>query len=172
MKRNEITLPEYFDRYILKCDDVTLLESLEISLNELKNAPVDKWKALGDKVYAPGKWTVKDILQHIIDTERVFCYRALSFARGEKKVMSYDEDDFAKSAQAINRTLEDLLEEAILLRQTTILLYKSFTDEMLSRTGMGFKGEYSVAAIGFIFGGHQRWHFGVIEERYFPMLQV
>ncbi len=169
MKRSEIYLPEYFDRYILKCDDVTIMDALEISLTELENSPLEKWKALGNHVYAPGKWTLKDILQHVIDTERVFAFRALSFARGDRNVPSMEEDEYAKQAQAVNRSLDDLLEEAVSLRKSTILMYKSFTPEMLSKTGIGFKGEYSVAHIGFIFGGHQRWHFEVIEERYFRM---
>jgi DinB superfamily len=166
MKRSEITLPEYFDRYIALTDDVSVMESLHTSLVELQNAPLEKWKKIGDQVYAPGKWKIKDILQHLIDTERVFCYRALSFARGEAEVKSYDEDAYARMAGAVHRTLEDLLEEAIAQRKSTIHLYNSFTQEMLDRVGMGFKGPYSVHAIGFIFGGHQRWHFRVIEERY------
>ena len=166
MKRSEITLPEYFDRYIQLADDVTVLESLQTSLEELQKAPLELWKNIGDKVYEPGKWTIKDILQHLIDTERVFCYRALSFARGEAEVKSYDEDAYARMAGAIDRSLEGLLEEAIAQRKSTIHLYKSFTPEMLARIGMGFKGPYSVHAIGFIFGGHQRWHFKVIDERY------
>ncbi|MBK7036783.1 MAG: DinB family protein [Bacteroidetes bacterium] len=80
-------LPEYFDRYILKCDDVELTDAIKISITELENAPIDKWKQLGDKTYAPGKWTVKEILQHLIDTERIFCYRALTYARGEKNAV-------------------------------------------------------------------------------------
>lgn len=166
MKRSEITLPAYFDRYINLTDDVSVMESLQISLSELQHAPIDTWRAIGDKVYAPGKWTIKDILQHLIDTERVFCYRALSFARGEAEVKSYDEDAYASMAGAIDRSLEDLLEEAIAQRKSTIHLYSSFTPDMLARIGMGFKGPYSVHAIGYIFGGHQRWHFKMIEERY------
>ena len=170
MKRSDITLPEYFDRYINLTDDVTVMESLHSSLAELQKAPMDIWKNIGDKVYAPGKWTIKDILQHLIDTERVFCYRALSFARGESEVKSYDEDAYARMAGASMRSLDDLMEEAIAQRKSTIHLYNSFTPEMLARIGMGFKGPYSVHAIGFIFGGHQRWHFRVIEERYVVLI--
>ncbi len=164
-------LPEYFDRYINRADDVTVLEALQISLQELENAPIEKWEALGNKVYAPNKWTVKDILQHLTDTERVFAYRALSFARGEKQVMPFDEDLYGANANAQERSLTSLLEEAIVVRKATILLYKSFSAEVLEKVGIGFNGEYSVHAIGFIFCGHQRWHVKVIEERYFPLLE-
>ena len=171
MTRSQINpMPEYFDRYINQCDDVKLPEALQISLQELENAPIEKWKALSDKVYAPGKWTVKDIIQHLTDTERVFSYRALSFARGEKNVMPFDENGYGKNANANLRTIEDLIEEAICVRKSTIQLYKSFTNEKLNSMGIGFKGEYSVHAIGFIFPGHQRWHFKVLQEKYFPLL--
>lgn len=170
MKRSELLHPVYFDRYINETDDVTLPEALKISLEELQNAPLADWKSIGDKVYAPGKWTIRDILQHIIDTERVFSYRALSFARGEATVQSFDEDGYAANAGASNRTWDELINEAICVRQSTIALFNSFTPEMLSRLGMGFKGEYAVHAIGFILAGHQRWHFRIIRERYFPLL--
>lgn len=163
-------LPEYFDRYINLVDDVPLVKALNISIDELSNAPTDKWKALGDRVYAPGKWTINDILQHVIDTERVFSYRALSFARGEQKVMSFDEEGYGKIANATNRTLESLMEEAAQVRQSSLLLFRSFDDQMLNRKGIGFKGEYSVHDIGFIIAGHQRWHFNIIEERYMPLV--
>ena len=159
-------LPQYFDRYINLVDDVTVTQALEISLKELHDAPLQQWKAIGSKVYAPGKWTINDILQHVADTERVFAYRALSFARGEKDVRPFDENLYGQNAGATNRTLEDILEELIAVRKASILLYKSFNETMLNRKGVGFKGEYSVHDIGFIIGGHQRWHWRVIEEKY------
>ncbi|MES2478836.1 MAG: DinB family protein [Bacteroidota bacterium] len=170
MNRSQIKLPVYFDRYINLTDDITVSEALNISLNELTNAPVAQWESIGDTVYAEGKWTIKDILQHIIDTERVFCYRALSFARGEGEVKPFDEDTYATMAHAVHRSIEDLLEELIVLRKATILLYKSFNDKMLAMEGVGFKGSYSVLAIGFILAGHQRWHYKIIEERYLPLM--
>lgn len=171
MKRSQISpMPEYFDRYIHMTDDIDILQAVQVSINELKNAPVAKWTALGDKVYAPGKWTVKDILQHLIDTERVFSYRAVAFARGENKVMPFDEELYGKNARAGNRTIPDLVEEAIALRTSFYHLYQSFTSDMLLAKGIGFKGEYSVASIGFIIPGHQRWHFSILEEKYYPLI--
>ncbi len=171
MIRSQINpLPVYFDRYITLADDVDVHTALKTGLFELENAPVEKWKQLGNKTYAPNKWTVKDILQHLIDTERIFSYRALAFARGENTAPSYDEENYGKMAEANRRTVEDLHLEAILVRKSTIKLFESFSTEMLGRVGIGFKGEYSVMAIGFIFPGHQRWHFNLIEEKYFPLL--
>jgi hypothetical protein len=166
MKRSELELPEYFDRYINLTDDVTVLEALQTSLSELQTLDLEPLRQLGSWVYAPGKWTINDLIQHIIDTERVFSYRALAFARGERSVQSYDENEYAQQAKAVDRTLEDLLEEAIALRLATLKLFKSFTPEMLQKTGMGFRGPYSVHAIGYILAGHQRWHLEVIRDRY------
>ncbi|MFT3794081.1 DinB family protein [Flavobacterium sp.] len=172
MKRSEIhPMPEYFDRYINLTDDVTLLEALETSLSELENFSLEKWIALGDKAYAPGKWTGKDLLQHLIDTERIFAYRALAFSRNETgRMLSYDEDSYAKNAQANHRSVEDLFEELLWVRKSFLALYRSFTPEMFAKTGKSFKGHYSVTDIGFIIAGHQRWHLKVFEEKYLPLL--
>jgi DinB superfamily len=172
MTRSQLyPLPEYFDRYITLNDDVTLAEALQTSLQELENAPIEKWQQLGHAVYAPGKWTVKDMLQHLTDTERVFVYRATAFARGQKEVLPFDEELFAKNANASARTLEHIIEEAIAVRKATIYLYQSFTADMINAIGNGVKGEYSVHAIGYIIAGHQRWHVKILEERYYPLLE-
>jgi DinB superfamily len=174
MTRSQLNpLPEYFDRYINKCDDVDILEAIQISIAEIDSFPVHKWKVLGDKVYAANKWTVKDILQHLIDTERVFVYRATAFARGDEQAMlSFDEELFGKNADASKRTIEDLIEEMKLLRQSFLCLYKSFSPATLQIIGNGFTGKYSVASIGFTIAGHQRWHLQILEEKYYPLLKV
>jgi hypothetical protein len=173
MKKSDIKkMPEYFDRYINLTDDVTYLDALLITLKELESAPIDKLKALGDNTYAKDKWTIKDILQHCIDTERVFTYRITAISRGDKqKMLPYDEDAFAKNADANRRSVDELLEEILLIRKSTIMLYQSFTKDMLHQQGNGFNGvQYCPLALGFMLAGHQRWHFKVIEERYFPLL--
>lgn len=164
-------LPEYFDRYINMTDDETVHEALLKSLLELENAPIEDWVSLGHSVYAPDKWTINDILQHLIDTERIFCYRAVAFARGDRDVKSYDESAYGKNANAQFRSIENIMEEAIAVRNSSIHLFKSFTEVMLGKTGNGFKGEYSVHAIGYILAGHQRWHFEIIKEKYMPLIK-
>lgn len=174
MKRSQLTpMPEYFDRYINLCDDVELSVALQTSINELDLLFAKKCEQLGDKIYAPGKWTVKDILQHIIDTERIFCYRALAFARGEAaQLPGFEEDDYARNADTAWRSVKEIMEELKSVHESTKLMYQSFTPDMLKKEGMGFKGMYSVASIGFCIPGHQRWHLRVIEERYFPLLNL
>lgn len=174
MKKSDIKLmPDYFDRYINLTDDVSYMEALETSLQELEQAPLEKWQALGEKVYAPGKWTIKDILQHYIDTERVFTYRITAIARGDKQKMTpYDEEIFAKNALANRRTLTELYKELLLVRKGTIAMFRSFTPDMLHQSGNGFNGmKYCPLSLGFMLAGHQRWHFRVLEERYYGLLE-
>ena len=121
MKRSQLTdMPEYFDRYINKCDDVELMEAIETSISELEKIPFDKWKSIGTQVYAPGKWTINDILQHIIDTERIFNFRVVAYTRDEQQaVPSFDEESYAAAAMGKNRSLESLLNELKIVHQST-----------------------------------------------------
>ncbi len=172
-KSDIIKMPEYYDRYIHLAEDVKIVEALQISLQEIENAPMEKWLALNDKAYAPGKWTIKDILQHYIDTERVFTYRITAIARGDKqKMIPYNQELFAQNAIAGRRTIDDLMEELILNRKGTIKLYQSFTSDMLHQLGNGYSGvQFCPLALGFMLAGHQRWHFRVLEEKYYPLLK-
>lgn len=165
-------MPVYFDRYINLVADMELNAALQQSLDVAENFPMDKWKALGDKVYAPAKWTLKDIIQHVTDCERIFAYRALRFARKDStKLPSFEENDFAAAANANARTLEDLVAELKLVRQSTILLFASFDEEMLQSAGSTFSNSATPLAIGFTIIGHQQHHLNVLEERYYPLLE-
>jgi uncharacterized damage-inducible protein DinB len=172
MKRSEIVkMPNYFDRYINLVEDIDVISALE------KYGPVylekekSNFEKLGDKIYAPGKWTIKDILQHIIDAERVFAYRALRFARNDKtELHGFDEDHFAAHANTKNRSVADLLEEFKLLRSLTIVFYKALHKEALLREGTASGNTISVLALGFTMTGHAIHHMNVIKERYFPLV--
>ncbi|MEP6674957.1 MAG: DinB family protein [Ferruginibacter sp.] len=172
MKRSDINpLPKHFDTYINKTEDIELNEALKKSLANLKNLPVDKWIALGDQVYAPGKWTVKDILQHIIDAERIFSYRALRFARKDTtKLPGFEENDYAAVAEANHRSLTELMNELVTVRQSTVEMFAAFNDEVQQRMGSTTSAEISVAAIGFTIVGHEIHHLRILEERYYPLL--
>jgi DinB superfamily len=173
MKKSDINpMPAYFDRYINLAADVDVNTALQQSLEAAENFPMDKWRALGDMVYAPGKWTVKDMIQHITDTERIFAYRALRFARKDStKLPGFEENDFAAAAGANARGLEDLVEELKQVRRSTIALFASFTGEMLQTVGATFSASLTPLAIGFTIAGHQQHHLNVLEERYYPLLQ-
>lgn len=103
---------------------------------------------------------------------REFSYRITAIARGDKQqLLPYDEDSYAANAEANRRTIDDLYEELVLVRKSVIAMYKSFTNEMLQRSGKGFNGkEYCVLSLGFMIAGHQRWHFKVLEERYYGLV--
>ena len=117
--------------------------------------------------YAPGKWTIKELLQHLIDAERVFTYRAVCFARKEQATLpGFDEDDYAAASNANARSWESITAEFVAVRKSTLFLYDSFTPEMLARVGKASNHSYSVEALGFILLGHFNHHKKIIEERY------
>ncbi len=172
MKRSDIhPMPEYFDRYINRMEDIELMDALHQSLEEIENFPVAKWLELGDKVYAPGKWTVRDTIQHLIDTERIFSYRSMCFARNDKSEQPFiDEALHASFARANDRKLEDIIEEYKVARRSFIMLFSTFNDEELQRTAVSFKGGYNVLSIGFMIPGHQRHHIKLLEDKYYPLM--
>ena len=174
MKKSDISWnPTYFDTYINKVADIELAEALTQSLADLHQLDVAALRSLGDHVYAPGKWTVRDLIQHLSDCERVFAYRALRFARNDKTALpGFDENLFAETAGANTRPLEQVLEELKLVRKSTIALFDTFDDAALRRTGVMFNSELPVLALGFIVVGHQIHHFGILKERYLPLLHA
>jgi hypothetical protein len=160
----------FYEKYINLNDANTAINTaLNNSVDYLENkANWNRWETLGDTVYAPGKWTVKQVWQHIIDTERVFAYRALRIGRNDKTPLpGYDENEFAHNVSVNHKTLAQLKEEIILLRKTTILLYQSFAPEAYSYIGTMSNNPADVLAIGFTMLGHPLHHINVIEERYF-----
>ncbi len=165
-------MPQFFDRYInLAKDNVDLVTQLEETRQLLYSAEVQQFEKLKDKIYAPGKWTVNDILQHIIDNERIQVYRAMRIARNDKTVLpGYDENLLAASTMANKRTFEDMITELDIVRQASIHLFKNLDEQMLQQRGICFKVEISPLALGFVLVGHQIHHFNVIKERYLPLI--
>ncbi|UOK41792.1 MULTISPECIES: DinB family protein [Flavobacterium] len=160
----------YYKTYIDAMEDnVNLLDELEISLYKtikfVQDIPMDKF----DYRYAEGKWTIKEILQHIIDAERVFAYRALRFSRSDETPLpGFDENKYADVVNPIanKRHLKDLLTELTAVRHATIALFKSFTEEDLVKKGVASNNPMSVRALGFVIIGHQNHHMNVFKERY------
>ncbi len=172
MKRSDIDpLPDFFDTYINLVENITIVEALEKHSVFISEENIEILKQLGSKVYAPGKWTIKNIIQHVIDTERVMSYRALRFARRDATPLpGFDEDYFAAHSKADSRTLNDLLEEFSIVRKSSIVLFKSFNDEMLKQTGISSNRTISVLALGFMIAGHQLHHLNVIRKNYYPII--
>jgi uncharacterized damage-inducible protein DinB len=171
MKQTQLNPNEYapfYANYIAQVsDEYTLVEELEISLHRfikfVQDIPMDKF----DYRYAEGKWTIKDIIQHIIDAERIFNYRALRFARNDKtELPGFEENDYVDEANANKRSIMELLTELSAVRHSTLLLFKTFNDEQFLRIGYANNNPMSVRALGFIIIGHQNHHQRVFEERY------
>jgi hypothetical protein len=173
MKRSQIpVLPNYFDRYINLVDDSELIHAFEKFGGTFLEKELPNFIRLGDLVYAPTKWTIKDLLQHIIDAERIFSYRTLRFARNDKtELPGFDEDHYAQNTNVKSRNVHDLLEEFSSLRSANILMYKSFNEETLLREGIASGNRISVLALGFTMCGHVIHHMNIIRERYYPLLK-
>ena len=160
----------YFEQYmqLVSKDEKSIIENLVASQkvfdDVLRNLPVEKHNFS----YAEGKWTIKELIQHIIDTERVFSYRALCFARNDNTSLpGFDQDVFAENDNANDRNYYDLLNEMEVLRKSSIQLFKSFSDEALLRVGVASNNKMSVRALGYLFSGHQIHHLNIIKERCF-----
>lgn len=117
--------------------------------------------------YARGKWSIQEMLQHLIDTERVFAYRALCFARKDRTPLpSFDENEYAAHSKAGRRRWNDLMEELRAVRRSTELMFDSFGKEQLNTKGTANNNPVSVMALGFIIAGHANHHIRVLKDRY------
>ena len=160
--------PEYTIKYLNNLpDDINLIDHLIQNLKDIielyVSAPNDKYMFS----YAEEKWTMKEVLLHIIDTERVFAYRALSYARDAKIVQpGFHENVYAKNSNANSRTATDLLDELKTVRLATISLYKSFSHEQFVIIGKTSESNLSVSATAFLILGHSIHHMSILKEKY------
>jgi ribosomal protein S18 acetylase RimI-like enzyme len=163
----------WHERYIRLTDDlppVRLLEKQQKLFTENEKAQLEQ---LGDRRYAPGKWTVRDTLQHLIDTERILNFRALCIARNEQAALpGFDEADYSKFTTASQRSVAGLLDEFDLIRQGTITLFRHFNDDMLGRTGICADIPVSALALAYIIAGHPLHHAQLLRSAYFPLLHA
>jgi len=144
-----------------------LIKALQYSLEEITENLVLITADHANHAYAEGKWTLQELLQHMIDTERVFSYRAMAFARGEQQNLpGFDENAYADSAQVAGRYLAEMKEELLSLRRAVYFMFKGFTSEDLLRSGTANNYRITVNALGYITIGHVRHHFRVIREKY------
>jgi uncharacterized damage-inducible protein DinB len=124
-------------------------------------------EARGDHRYAPGKWSIKEVIGHLADGERVFAYRALRFARGDQTPLaSFDENAWVPQAGCDRRTLADLAAEFRAVRVATLALARSLTDEAAARTGVASGKTVSVRALIYMIAGHELHHLAILRERY------
>ena len=164
---NENEYAPFYKNYIKALGDVNLLDILNTSFEDLSAA----LKGLSEEKllfrYQEGKWTIKELMQHIIDAERVLSYRALCYSRNDATDLpGFDEDWYVDNSNGNQRNFEDLLNEFSHLRAATISLFESFTPEMLQIKGSLSGNDMSVRALGFIIAGHQMHHLKIMKEKY------
>jgi hypothetical protein len=168
-----ITRPEpteyapYYGQYLTRIKHAELIPALEEGGKQFTafagTIPPDK----ADYRYAAGKWCIKEVIQHLIDTERVFAYRALTFSRNDKSALpGFDEELWTPQSNAAARSMDELLNEYKFVRGSTIALFRGCTPEMTERIGTANNNKISVRALGFIIAGHEIHHALVIKERY------
>jgi len=160
-------VPQYYHKYIALASNMELQNAFDHYPSEfidfLQSIPQEKW----DFRYQEDKWSIKEMVQHIMDTERIFCYRALCFARKDKTPLpGFDENEYARNAMADARSKDDLISELVTIQSSTALLFKSFTEEMLNSEGVANGNSVYVKGIGFIILGHSQHHKKILIERY------
>lgn len=157
--------PEWGRAYIdlVEGDVIEVLEKQSVDFPNLLNNNIEK----GDYAYAPGKWTLKELVGHIIDTERIFTYRLVCFARGEKAPLpGFEEDDYVANAHFNDRTLISLAEEFSVTRKSILYLVKSLNDNELDNIGISNGKKMSARAVVYAIAGHLKHHARIIDERY------
>lgn len=159
--------PSNMAGYISEAGDEDLQTTLHTQADKAKQLfnSINEEKSLYK--YAEGKWTIKELLQHLIDAERVFTYRALAFARNDKNILpSFDENEYAGNSNANARVWQHLINEFNLVRQSTEYLFNSFSEEALQQIGKASNYTISVSSLGFVIAGHLNHHLKIIKERY------
>jgi uncharacterized damage-inducible protein DinB len=170
MTTNDLSIKEYnpfYQTYINKAQNINLksglLENFKQVYAFLNTIPENKLEYR----YADGKWTIKEVIQHLIDAERIFSYRALRIARQDQTPLSgFEENEYVPASFANDRSIAELLGDYKAVRQSTISLFDSFTDVMLLEIGTASNSSISVRALGFITIGHENHHCLLIKERY------
>jgi uncharacterized damage-inducible protein DinB len=162
----------YYSRYIslVKGDDI--VAALRQQLPQTKALLSSLNDQQGDFRYAPEKWSVKQVLGHLIDSERIFAYRALRIARADQIPMEgFEQDDYARSGDFENRSIPDLLEEFETVRAATVTLFRNLDVAAWNRRGVANNNEITVRAAAYIIAGHELHHRGILNEKYLPALK-
>ena len=172
MKRPEATeYADFYAGYVSKVPGSDVLGVLESQRLQMLQLFAGRSERDGSFRYAPGKWSVKEVLGHITDAERIFTYRALRIARGDQTPLpGFEQDDFVKNGGFAERTLANLAEEFGMVRNASMALFRSLQEAAWPRRGVASQKEVTVRALAFITAGHQIHHRLILEERYFPAI--
>lgn len=166
-KPNADSLTGYMAGYIGQAEGNDLIQSLRNRLEETSAVYKSVVPEKEEYRYDTGKWSIKEVLGHIIDTERIFTYRALTFARKDNTLLpGYDQDAYVPHSNAANRTLADIIKEYETVRMSTIYLFESFNPEMLDSNGIANNLNVTPRILGWMTTGHDAHHYKVLKERY------
>jgi uncharacterized damage-inducible protein DinB len=161
----------YYEKYVAQVPDGELAETLEDQLKETRSLLGSLSEKEADFRYAEGKWSIKEVLGHISDQERVFSYRLLRIARGDQTPLAgFDHDEYVNMGNFSARSLAGLLDEFTAVRQASIALLRSLDTAAWLRRGMANQQGISVRALAFILAGHERHHRQILQERYLPAM--
>lgn len=157
----------YYEKYVSLVPPGEILDTLEQQLDTtltlLRSIPESK----GGSRYAPGKWSIKELVGHLIDTERIFAYRALRFARHDQTPLpGFEQDDYIREAAFDECQLADLASEFEHVRRANLYLFRHLNAEAWQRHGVASLGEVSVRALAYIIAGHERHHREILKTRY------
>lgn len=171
MEKSEVKKNPEFLKYVYKLNEGTeLTEALKLSLDDIDDIDIAQLNRIGLKTYEKGKWTIHTILQHLIDWERIWCFRALIFARGEGTIPeAHDQELMGNNSKADKRSIEQLVHELRMVRQSTIMMFESFNTKTLETNCVFFEYEMPLYSIGLTITAHQIHHLNIIKERYIPL---
>jgi len=169
MKRpNKDEYALYYHTYIEKVPDGDITKTLSKQITQVKNLFKNVSKKKSFYRYSPEKWSILEVLGHIIEAERVFSYRVLRFARNDNQALhGFDENNFIRQANYNAIKLTDLVKEFCALREANVLMLKNISDEMSLRQGMANGNKFTVRALAYIMAGHVNHHLKILKERYF-----
>ena len=157
----------YYNTYVSLIEGNEVLPVLDAQSAELRAAVAGMAEEKGTYTYESGKWTIKELLSHIIDGERIFAYRILRISRGdETPIEGFEQDDYIATSNANNRSFDDMLDEFELNRRSNILMVKNIGDEGSKRIGTASGNPISVRAMTYIMAGHVTHHLRILKERY------
>ena len=157
----------YYDTYISLVDGNDVLPVLDAQPAEIRAIFSDMPEEKGTFAYTEGKWTIKEVLSHLIDGERMFAYRTLRVSRGDKTpIEGFEQDGYIENSNANNRSFAELLDEFDLQRRSNMLLFNNLSDEASKRIGTANEKEISVRAIIYCMAGHVRHHIRILNKRY------
>jgi hypothetical protein len=159
--------PDFYARYIARVPEGDVVAALRDGYQRIKEAVGTLPESMGDHRYAEGKWSVRTVLGHMIDTERIFAYRALRLARGDSTPLpGFDENDYARTAESDERRVTELVAELLAVRDTTARLFASLPEAAWMRSGVVNGAPVTVRALAFISAGHALHHIAILKERY------